>query len=287
MNVNADLNPFPSSPKVAAVVVNWRQPAHTLAAVKALNVQSLRPLIIVVDNGSADDSADILARELPDNTLLVLRDTNGGFGAGCNAGIEKAISLDMDYIWLVNNDAQPEKQCLEKMVEIAFSDPLAGVVGARINDPSGAVPDHAGTVMNKFTFTCQYSLSEKELSLAKYAWITGAVMLLSASAIKRIGIFDQRFFMYWEDADLCARLKAGGFHFRIAKDAVVQHTAGTSSDKLRLQRFEWHIISQLLWVSKNFKFKKFGIAIIYARHIIKSILSMDFERLLMTMRKIT
>jgi GT2 family glycosyltransferase len=286
MYENTDMNTITNSPKVAAILVNWCKPDLTLAAVKALLIQSLPPLIIVVDNGSEDNSFDKLVSGLPENALLILRETNDGFGAGCNAGIKQALLLNMDYIFLVNNDAQPDMQCIEFMVTKILTNPSAGIVGARIIDPSGIVPDHAGTLMNGFTFTCHYSLSARELNQAKYSWITGAAMLLSARAIKQTGFFDQKFFMYWEDADLCARLKKAGFHFLIAEDALVEHTAGTSSFEISLKRFEWHLMSQLLWVSKNYKFKYFGRFLVGSRHIIKSILSMNFPRFQMTIKKI-
>lgn len=284
MSASAELNVLPTPKKVAAVVVNWRQPTRTLAVVSALRNQSLQPLIIVVDNGSEDDSVDILRRNLPSRDIVfLLRDENGGFGAGCNAGIEKAQSLGADYIWLVNNDAVPEVSCLEKMMRVAVSDPAVGAVGATIKEPARLVPDHAGTVMSCVTLNCRYSLSENDFNTARYAWITGACMLLNVDALKHAGVFDPIFFMYWEDADLCARLRNCGYRLAVARDAVVYHSAGTSSEKSRLKRFEWHIYSQNRWISKNYRFKRLGLIMVCVRHLAKSIADMDWPRLKMTL----
>ncbi len=118
-----------------------------------------------------------------------------------------------------------------------------------------------------------------ELNRASYAWITGACMLLSMKAIKSVGMFNPRFFMYWEDADLCVRLRRAGYRFEVAPDALVHHVAGTSSNMNRLKRYGWHIKSQNLWVSLNYKYKRWGMLIIFLRHVLKSLFSRDFQRL--------
>lgn len=284
--LNASAKPWSinDSPKIAAVLVNWRQPIRTLEAVQALNAQSFRPLIIVVDNGSGDNSAEILARQLPEDALLVLRDTNGGFGAGCNAGIKKAISLGADYIWLINNDASPEVDSLERMLAVLMGRKEIGIVGANIKDPSLTVPDHAGTVMSRFAFNCRYTLADDDLDGDKYAWITGACMLLPVPALKKVGMFDESYFMYWEDADLCSRFRAAGYSLRVAARAIVHHSAGTSSDHLRLQRFEWHYRSQTRWIQKNYPWKIFGKTIVSMRHLIKSMLTLDWPRFLLSLK---
>lgn len=271
--------------KVVAILVNWRQPKRTLAAVDAIQRQSHSPRIIVVDNGSADDSVNFLRHELPADVRLVCREVNDGFGVGVNAGLEEAESLGADYVWLVNNDAIPERTCLEYMVRVARGAPVVGAVGARISDPDGLIPDHAGTVMDGLTLNCRYSLSDHDMNRARYAWITGACMLLNMEAVRRVGTFDPGFFMYWEDADLCSRLRRCGYRLEVAKDAIIYHSAGTSSDGMRFKRFEWHIESQNRWVKKNYQVRFWGLSVIFLRHAIKSLVSSDWGRLRMTMRR--
>lgn len=285
MNASDEAICCPDGPKVVAILVNWRQPKRTLAAVDAIQRQSYSARIIVVDNGSADDSVDFLRHELPADVRLVCRETNGGFGVGVNAGLEEAESLGADYVWLVNNDAIPERTCLERMVRVARGAPAVGVVGARISDPAGLIPDHAGTVMDGLTLNCRYSLSADDMNRARYAWITGACMLLNMEAVRRVGMFDPGFFMYWEDADLCSRLRRGGYRLEVAKDALIYHSAGTSSDGMRLKRFEWHIESQNRWVKKNYQGRLWGLSVIFLRHAIKSLVSRDWGRLRMTLRR--
>lgn len=284
MSANAENNAGASSLKVATILVNWRQPQRTLEAVYAVTAQTESSIIIVVDNGSNDDSVDYLQKLLPSDVKLVIRDMNGGFGAGVNEGLKEVYKYGAKYAWLLNNDAIPERNCLEKLVSVAENDPAIGVVGARIIDPSGSVPDHAGTVMNERNFNCTYSMSPEDMNSARFAWVTGACMLLNVNALREIGEFDTRFFMYWEDADLSCRLKNAGYGIGVASEAVITHQAGTSSNEIQLRRYEWHIHSQSLWVEKHFYPKAWGITIIYARNLIRSVLNMDWDRFSLTVR---
>lgn len=270
--------------RVAAVLVNWRQPQRTIEAVHALMLQTIRPdIVVVVDNGSGDDSLSVLSAALPD-ALIVANTDNGGFGSGCNAGIERAIPLGSEYVWLLNNDAIPEEHCLEHLLARSYNDPKVGVVGACIREPKGAVVDHAGTVMSPLTFHCRYILSEAEIIEQRYAWITGASMLLSVSALNEIGMFDTGYFMYWEDADLCHRLRRAGFTLAIAQRALVVHEAGTSSHQMKILRYQWHLESQLRWVRRSYSVVPYGLALVYLRHLAKSVLSRDWGRFLMTLK---
>jgi GT2 family glycosyltransferase len=273
------------SANVAAVIVNWRQPKLTIEAAYAVARQTVKPAVVVVDNGSGDDSVSQLKAALP-SALIVERDTNGGFGTGCNAGIECAMSLGVDYVWLINNDAVPDEYCLQHLLAKANSESAIGVVGACIRDPKGTVADHAGCVMSRLSFNCRSTLSELEISKNHYAWITGASMLLSVSVLREIGLFDVGYFMYWEDADLCCRIRRAGYKLAVAGKAVVAHEAGTSSSEMRLTRYRWHIDSQIRWVVRNYSNVIFGVLLIYSRHIIKSIKSADWARFVMTVKSI-
>jgi GT2 family glycosyltransferase len=270
---------------VVAILVNWRQPHRTIEAVRAIKLQTVGANIVVIDNCSGDDSVDVLKSALPD-VLILARNNNGGFGAGCNTGIRYAASMAVDYVWLINNDAIPDQRCLELMLDKAVNHPKVGVVGARIREPNGTIEDHAGCFMNPLTLHCQYTMSEIDMIKHRYAWVTGASMLLSMRALQKIGTFDEGYFMYWEDADICHRLRQAGFTMAIAEDAIVEHLAGTSSNQMSLKRFQWHIKSQLRWINKYYIFKPYGVMTLYLRHIIKSIFILNWKRLLMSLQSV-
>jgi GT2 family glycosyltransferase len=129
-------------------------------------------------------------------------------------------------------------------------------------------------------------MSEVELNANRYSWITGASMLLNVEALKEVGVFDTGYFMYWEDADLCMRLRRCGFKMAVASDAIVIHAAGTSSNHIEIKRYSWHLTSQLRWVKINYNFIAYGVFIVYLRHFIKSIISLNASRFLMSWNKL-
>lgn len=271
--------------RVATILVNWRQPLLTLNSVHAARNQCQSSKIIVVDNGSNDGSESYLQKHLPSDVELISRNDNGGFGVGVNEGLKLAYLFGAKYVWLLNNDAIPEPDCLAKLITVAESNSEIGVVGARNIDPLGLVPDHAGLVMNAITFNCKYSMSYEEINSARFAWVTGACMLINLRILQEIGEFNPNFFMYWEDADLCCRFKKAGYRIGVAASAIITHQAGTSSNNIPLQRFDWHIRSQCLWVKKNYQPIAWGIIVIYLRNFIRSILNKDWKRLVLTFRR--
>lgn len=284
LNASGEINAGAISMQVATILVNWCQPQRTLNAVHAVGSQTQSSKIIVVDNGSNDDSVSYFLNHFPSGVKLITRDENGGFGKGVNEGLREAHSFGVKYVWLLNNDATPQPDCLAKLIAVAESNSKIGIVGARIIDPLGSVPDHSGIVMNGRYFSCKYSTSCEEINDSKFAWVTGACMLINVSILQEVGEFDPRFFMYWEDADLCCRLKNAGYRIGVATDAIITHQAGASSNNIQLRRYEWHIHSQSLWVEKNYRPKAWGITVIYLRNFIKSIMDRDWKRLSLTVR---
>jgi len=267
--------------KLVTVFVNWRQPLNTVEAIRAVRRQSLPTEIVVVENGSGDRSAQLI-RERVHDIVVLEQSSNCGFGAGCNVGIQWAVERDAEYVWLLNNDATPAIDCLEHLFRVAESDSHIAVVGGRIHDPERKVPDHAGSVMSPLSLRCRYTLSQKELDDGRYKWITGACMLIRLSAIKLTGAFDDRFFMYWEDADLCTRFIKAGYSLAVSEKALITHCAGTSSKNSRILRFQWHLESQLRWLSKHSSAPHYTKAVVFIRHLVKSILTRDWDRLAMT-----
>ena len=269
--------------RVAAVLVNWRAAEMTLRAVDGLLQQTCPPATIyVVENGSGDTSIDILQSGLAaraPQTKLIVSDRNLGFGGGCNLAIRDILQNDYDYVWLVNNDAVPVTGCLEALIEEARRlGSSAGIVGSWLVDPDETAEGHYGSWMHPADMRCSAVTSRVDLDANRYSWVTAASMLVSVPALRSEGMFDEAFFMYWEDADLNMRIRDGGYTISVAADAMVHHSAGTSSADIPVRRYLWHYQSQRLWLCKHHGYPALARAALAVKFLAKALLDRDIER---------
>lgn len=267
---------------VAVVLVNWRAPAMTLRAIDFALAQSRPPdHVFVVDNGSADGSAERLRDALAaqaGRATLIANERNKGFGGGCNPAIAAALAGGYAHIWLLNNDAEPEPDCLAALLRTAETAPgPVGAVGSLLIDPAGHQQPHFGSWMRGAALTCGSVTRPADLD-RQYAWCTAASLLLDAQAIEETGGFDEGFFMYWEDADLNMRLRMAGYRLLCTADARVAHDAGTSSASIPVQRYLWHFDSQRRFLRKHHRHPRIAIALLRAKFLLKAVLDRNFAR---------
>ncbi len=215
-------------PGVAVILVNWRGLDDTMACLAAIaGLAAPRPLTIAIENGSGDASAAAL-RAAPNLDILIESPVNLGFGGGCNLGIARARDAGMRFVWLLNNDARPEPGALSALLEAARADPTLGAVGSMMHETADPelVEGYNGGVVNFYTGQGRRSRNAQEIQ-----FLSGASLLLRLDALALIGDFDDRFFLYWEDADLCFRLRAAGWRLAIAENSHVRHAVASSTRK--------------------------------------------------------
>lgn len=271
---------------VFAVIVNWNNSEITLNLVDALKNQTLHLEVVVIDNGSSDNSVLVLKKNNFHRFVLIENSANEGFGSGCNIGIKYALNERADYIWLINNDAKPEQNCAYELLAVAKQSKDIGIVGGSIEHPHNLIPSHCGSVVSPFLLQSRYVLDEKLLSINRYGFITGACMFLNAEIFKKgAGLFDANYFMYWEDLDFCIGVKKLGFSLKVAHKAIVMHTPGTSSNSIPISRYEWQLDSAIYWIKKHYPFKFYALLIIFLRNILKSIVDGNMSRLYLTLKK--
>lgn len=268
---------------VSAILVNWRTPEETLAAVAALRNQGpeLRR-IYVVDNGSRDDSVPRLRQGLADQSLAILMTSqeNLGFGGGCNIALASALNDGCKYVWLLNSDAKPEPGALTALLAKAKRlGGTAGMVGSCMFDPDHPHNDHAGNWMHPWRLNGGWVRTDRDISSHRYAWVTAASVLLSNDGLRRVGLFDPEYFMYWEDADLAMRLRLAGFAIAIAQAARVEHRAGTSSASIPVQRYLWHYRSQRRFITKYHQSPAIAVLLLRLKFLAKALLDRDWPRL--------
>ena len=220
--------------------------------------------ILVVDNGSRDGSADMVAAEFSGAGVpirLIRSDVNLGFGAANNRAIEAAQGR---YLVLLNSDAFFHSGALVRAIAHMETDPSAGVGGGRLVGRDGAWQPAARMfpsvlrdafvltgLASRFPRSHFFSAAERTWAdpavAADVDWVTGAFMILRREALAEAGLFDPAFFHYCEEVDLCRRVKAAGFHVRYWPEIVVTHLHGESSRQVDTQVFSENESQVVLW----------------------------------------
>jgi len=104
--------------------------------------------------------------------------------------------------------------------------------------------------------------------------------------LDNVGLFDEQFFMYWEDADLALRLRKGGYALMVSELARVSHVAGTSSQAIPVQRYLWHYESQMHWIAKHHPLPLLAKLLVSAKYVVKAGIDRDFMRMKALLRRI-
>ncbi|MGE3297360.1 MAG: glycosyltransferase family 2 protein [Porticoccaceae bacterium] len=222
------------APLVCIVTLNWRGADDTLGCVESLRLLDYPNFrVLVVDNGSGDDSVARIAEVCPDIDL-VETGANLGFAGGCNVGIRRALALGADYVWLLNSDTRADPRALTAMVEVAEADARVGAVGSLICDranPDRVLAWGGGRVDLRFGRPA-HTLAQ--VADAELDYLTGASLLLRTRALEAVGLLDEGYFLYWEETDLCYRLREQGWRLAVASGSRVLHRApGASQRRLR------------------------------------------------------
>lgn len=219
------------NPRVTCIVLNWNGSAHTIECLGALNACTYPHLtVIIVDNGSTDDSVSLISRAFPDITLLKT-DKNLGFAGGNNVGIGHALAhgAEADYVWLLNNDTKPAPDALSALVSKADTDKQIGAVASicYYADSPNTVQVWGGARVNLW-----FGYSRNATEPHKDEWfdaLYGASMLIRRAALEDVGLLDPGFFFYCEETEFCLRLRKKGWRIAAAPDSIVLHKAGASS----------------------------------------------------------
>lgn len=227
---------------VPVVVVYFRTPLPLIACLESLRTQTCsKPEIVVVDNSSAVDERHTRPAEGDDWYWLPMSH-NSGFAAACNAGVRQGIGK---YVLILNGDVVLAPDACTELLAAIERDPQAAVVGPRIIDADDQIELSAREFPSIRTgLVGRSSLITRVLrwagtippnvSMALQGqscvvdWVSGACMLIRREAFDRVGGFDEGYWMYWEDADLCRRLVERGYHARFVPTAVVHHATGSS-----------------------------------------------------------
>ena len=237
------------SPTVLTVLLNWRTPEMTLRAADAAEVAmaGIAGSITVVDNDSGDGSFEKMQAALKDRPRfrVVQSGRNGGYGAGNNHGIRLGLpdGSRPDYVYILNSDAFPAPDAIRLLLDYLQANPKVGLAGSYIHGPDGephVTCFRFPSVASEFEGAARTGPISR--LLARYIvaigvpertgpvdWLAGASMMIREEVVQTVGIFDETFFLYFEETDLCRRAAQAGWATHFVRESRVEHIGSVST----------------------------------------------------------
>lgn len=207
-----------------AITVAWNCRERVLALLAALRGEGAPP-VIVVDNASTDGTAAAVRERFPEAELVALRRNTGGAG-GFAIGMRRGLLAGAERLWLLDSDALPLPGC-RAALEGAFA-PGVGAIAARIvTEESPPRIQECGAMLDRLTgrprFLGAGLPADAPLEPREVDYAAACCLMLDAAAVRRAGIFDPRWFIFFDDVEFCARLRRAGYAIRTAPDAHATH----------------------------------------------------------------
>lgn len=224
--------------KLAVILVNYNGEKYNTACIESLRVaHSIGEMkIIVVDNASQDGSVELLREQYgkEEDVELIALDDNYGFSYANNVGIRRAEEWGADYVLLLNNDTEVEPSMLLRLRECAQRRPDSVIVPKiyysddrkRIWSAGGSVSPVVRKVRHIGLNEIDEGQYEQETEIG---FATGCCLFIPMSVIRRAGVLDERFFLYYEDTEYSFRLRKMGMHIYYCPRAVMYHKVGAST----------------------------------------------------------
>jgi N-acetylglucosaminyl-diphospho-decaprenol L-rhamnosyltransferase len=251
-----------STPEVSAVIVSYNVRDLLLTCVASLRAEGIEH-VVVVDNASKDGSVEAI-READPAVEVVALDRNLGFGSGANRGVARTST---PYVAILNPDLEVEPGATKALLYVLEREPDVGIVAPRIETPDGQLYpsartfpdllDAAGHAFLHFVWRSNpYSRRYKMLDwdhagATDVDWVAGTHLVVRRTAWDEVGGFDESFFMYLEDVDLCWRMKRAGWRTRYEPAGRVIHAIGRSTDQTPYRMIAEHHRSLLRYATKT------------------------------------
>ena len=245
-----------------AIVLNWNNYIDTRECIESLRRCSYPPVqIVLLDNASQNGSFEQLQKvyDKVDSVHIIRNRANYGFARGVNVGIQYALNRGAEFVFLVNNDAIVDRDCIQTLIASFEENDKAGIAGPRIfyhADPeriwqggghlSLLKTDVVNHEKNKLLTHC----SEKTREVT---FLTGCVMLVRREVFEKIGLFDDNYFFYGEDVDFCLRTRRAGFKLIYVPGAKAWHKIENIAKNRTSPFVMYHLSrSRLLVLRRNF-----------------------------------
>jgi N-acetylglucosaminyl-diphospho-decaprenol L-rhamnosyltransferase len=239
--------------RVQAVIVNYRTPELALQAARGLLPQ-VREIpgsgITIVENDSRDHSLELLTRAvasegLGEHVKVIASDHNGGFGYGVNVGVRAGLAsaTPPDLFYILNPDATPLPGTLRAILAFLTEHPQAGIVGTHVlkmDDTTEVAALRFPTLASEVADGLQLGIVSRWLDRfivarphpghdCRVDWVSGASMAVSRRTFEAVGLFDESYFLYFEETDFCKRAAKAGFECWYIQEGAVRHIGGAAT----------------------------------------------------------
>ncbi|WP_311201514.1 glycosyltransferase family 2 protein [Sulfitobacter sp. W002] len=242
------------SPRLLVIILNYRTAEMTLRAAEAAlaDMPQAHAELVIVDNDSGDGSAALLAQEIAargwgagNRVRLITSPRNGGFGAGNNLAMRAGMSdgAAPDFVHVVNSDAFLDRGCIQTLLGHLQNHPRAGMAGSHVRGeddlphatafrfPSAAGELEAAARFGPLTRLLAASVVAPPLpeEAAEVDWVAGASVMMRWDMLAEIGLFDEAYFLYYEETDLCLRAARAGWECWYVPQARCVHVGSVST----------------------------------------------------------
>lgn len=264
--------------QLLTIILNFRTPQMTLEATEAAlrSLEGVEGALTIVDNNSGDGSFKQILTEVqargwdkgPQQVRVLQSGHNGGFGAGNNFGIRAGLPGGgrPDYVYLLNSDAFPAPEAAKALLDHLQSHPNTGFAGSFIHGPEGEAHHTAfrfPTIAGEFAQAARLGPITRMLHHAVIApplpkssqqvdWLAGASLMMRQSVLDQIGLFDEKFFLYYEETELCWRAAKAGWPTDYVVESRVMHIGSVSTGLKKWRRIpSFWLDSRLYYFTKT------------------------------------
>ena len=265
-------------PQLLTVILNWRTPDMTLQSVEAALValDGIDGALVIVDNDSGDGSFEALTKAVsdrgwdtgPQRVRVLQSGRNGGFGAGNNVGMRAGMpdGSAPDYVYILNSDAFPAPNAIAALLTHLETHPATGFAGSHIHGTDGTPHRTAfrfPSILGEFEGQIRFGPVSKLLKrwivaqplptvTTRVDWLAGASMMMRQTVLDQIGLFDETFFLYFEETELCRRAAVAGWPTDYVVESRVAHIGSVSTGMETWARMpQFWLDSRLYYYVKN------------------------------------
>ena len=236
-------------PKIFIIILNYNGQdclGQTLKSVFKLSYSDFQ--IVLVDNASTDNSFETARLNLP-RSAFIKNPANLGFAAGMNIGIKYALERGADYVWLLNYDTEIKKDSLSELVSFMEKNKNFGLASPLIAKDDFSGIWFSGGKINWLKMKAIHEKENLERNNLSPDYLTGCALFIRKEVFKKIGLLEEKYFLYYEDADFSVRAKRAGLRLAVVKDSLIFHK---EKSEIKKENKIYHLVlSGLIFFQKN------------------------------------